>query len=229
MKKAHIEAVALNENTPQGEVSKALNSKKVHIILSSPEYFLHRPYLKEFNSKEKNRARIFGVLVDEAHVIHEWADNFRTDYKELKSLRIILGNNIPRWALSATFTKEIFRTVYKTLTFRTSRPFWGINAGVEPQNLTQYVYPMNSAASTYCSLIQFIPEGAQAMSDVPKTIIFFRTIQETRDACSAIKVLLPNNLHQCIQPFAASDDEETKAEHLDGLRDGSHWEQSPVS
>ena len=125
-------------------------------------------------------------------------------------LRVILGNNIPWWALSATFTNEIFKTVYKTLSFGTTRPFWGIDVGTERPNLAQYVRPMESAANSYLSLIPFIPEGAQAEDDIPKTIIFFRLISETRDACLAIRALLPSHLHLSIQPFAAPDEESMK-------------------
>ena len=150
------------------------------------------------------------MLVDEAHVIHEWAEDFRVDYKELKALRVILGNNVPWWALSATFTNDIFKTIHKTLTFGASRPFWGIDVGVERQNLMQQVCPMDSAAITYRSLIQFIPSSPVTPSDIPKTMIFFHTVQATREACSTIQALLPRDLRACVQPFVALDHEETK-------------------
>ena len=186
MKKAGIEAVALNEDTSWKEASEALHSPKVHLVFASPEYLLRNPRIKKLYIDEDFRARILGVLVDEAHVIHEWADNFRKDYRDLKTLRVILGNNVPWWALSATFTDAIFKTVYKTLSFGTSRPFWGIDVGIERPNLAQRVCQMDSAASTYHSLIQFIPEHAKAAPDIPKTIIFFHSVQATRDACLAI-------------------------------------------
>ena len=220
MKKARINAIALNEDTPWKEASKALNSQEVHLIFASPEYLLRNSRMKKFYLEEKFRTRIFGVLVDEAHVIHEWAESFWKDYSELKTLRVILGDNVPWWALSATFTNPIFKTVYKTLSFGTSRPFWGIDVGIERPNLAQLVYPMDSAASTYCSLIQFIPEGIETALAIPKTIIFFHSVQSTRDACFAIRALLPRHLHTCIQPFAAPDEEDTKTQRLNDLRDG---------
>lgn len=131
MQKAGIKAIALNEDTPQKDASKALNSKQIHLIFTSPEYLLRNPYMKKFYVNEGARSRVLGVLVDEAHVIHEWAVSFRKDYGELKTLRVILGDNVPWWALSATFTDTIFKTVYNTLSFGTSRPFWGIDVGTE--------------------------------------------------------------------------------------------------
>jgi len=221
MQKAKIKAVALNENTSAKEVTEALHpTKGAHLLFASPEYLLRNPYLKKFYANEEARSRVLGVLVDEAHVIHEWAETFRKDYKELKTLRVILGNNVPWWALSATFTNAIFKTVYETLSFGTSRPFWGIDVGTERPNLAQHVRPMGSAASTYLPLIPFIPAGAQTREDIPKTIMFFRSVPETRDACFAIRALLPSHLHPSIQPFAAPDEEETKEKRLKDLRDG---------
>ena len=79
---------------------------------------------------------------------------------------------------------------------------------------------MESAANSYLSLIPFIPEGAQTKDDIPKTIIFLRSISETRDACFAIRALLPSHLHPCIQSFAAPDEESTKEQRLKGLTEG---------
>jgi len=220
MKKARIDAVALNEDTPWKEGVKALKSRKVHLIFASPEYLLRNPNMKKFYVDEKFRDRVFGVLVDEAHVIHEWSENFRKDFGELKTFRVILGGGVPGWAFSATFTDAIFKTVYKTLSFGTSRSFWGIDVGVERPNLMQLVYPMCSPATTFRSLIQFVPSGAETAGSIPKTIIFFHSVQATRDACLAIQALLPRHLHKCIQPFASPDEESTKTQRLKNLRDG---------
>lgn len=221
MKKAGIKAVAFNENTSQEHVSKALRPEKgVSLIFASPEYLLRNPRMKKLYANEGTRTHILGVLVDEAHVIHEWAKKFRKDYAELKTLRVILGNNVPWWALSATLTDEIFESVYETLSFGTSRAFWGINVGTDRPNLAQHVLPMGSAASSYLPLVPFIPEGAQTKDDIPKTIIFFRSISETRDACLAIRALLPSHLQSAIQPFAAPDEESTKEQRMKDLTDG---------
>jgi hypothetical protein len=42
------------------------------------------------------------MVVDEAHVIESWKDQFRKDYGELQMLRIIVGTEIPWLALTAT-------------------------------------------------------------------------------------------------------------------------------
>jgi hypothetical protein len=64
MQKARIKAVALNEDTLQKDASAALNSKRVHLIFTSPEYLLRNPYMKKFYVNEGARTRVLGVLVN---------------------------------------------------------------------------------------------------------------------------------------------------------------------
>ena len=154
MKKAGIEAVALHKNTSQKDVLEALClDGGVHLIFASPKYLLHNPRMKKFYADKEDQTHILGVLVNKAHIIHEWAANFQKDYYELKTLQVILGNDILWRALSATFTDPVFKTVYEMLSFGTSCPFWGINAGTEWPNLAQYIWPMASATNSYLSLI----------------------------------------------------------------------------
>ena len=219
MKKAGIKAAALNENTPPKEAAEVLKSPSVHLLLTSPEYLLDNQRMKKLYVDEEHRARVFGVLVDEAHVAHEWGQGFRKSYRELRTLQIILGDNFPWWALSATFTNEIFKNIYKALNFGSTHPFWGIDVGIDRPNLAQYIWPI-STASMYYSLMQFIPQGVETPSEIPKTIMFFRTVPATRNACGAIRTLLPPHLRSYIQPFSASNEESTKAQRLSDLRDG---------
>ena len=221
MRKAGIKSEALNENTSYADVSNALHpTTGARLLFASPEYLLRNSRMKKLYADEEARTRVLGVLVDEGHVIYEWAVKFRKDYSELKALRVILGNNVPWWALSATFTNPIFKAVYEQLSFGKTRPFCGIDVGTERANLAQHVRPMESAAGSYFSLIPFIPDGAQEKEDIPKTIIFFHSVPETRDACIAIRALLPSHLHSIVQPFAAPDEETTKEQRLQGLKEG---------
>ncbi|KZV91570.1 hypothetical protein EXIGLDRAFT_615537, partial [Exidia glandulosa HHB12029] len=83
-------------------------------------------------------SKVKAIIVDECHVIAEWADEFRTAYREISLLRSHTGMDIPWAALSATLTTEDFNVVWDTLCFG-RRPFWGIDAGVVRPNLTYIV------------------------------------------------------------------------------------------
>ena len=123
-------------------------------------------------------------------------------------------------ALSTTFTNTIFKTVYETLGFGESRPFWDIDIGTERPNLIQCVRPMGPAIKTFRPLIQFIPASAQTRDDIPKTIIFFRSISETGNACLAIKALLPSNLHSSVQCLTGLEEKTTQEKWLQDFGDG---------
>jgi len=189
MQEAGIEAAVLNENASRADALNALNPNNGgHLLFTSPEYLLHNPRTKEFCADGGARTCILGVLVDEGHFIREWADNSQKDYNELTALRVTLGNNAPWWVLSGTFTTAIFT---RNTRFR----------------------PMGPAADTFLPLIPFIPAGAQARHDIPKTF-FFRSISETRDAHLAIQALLPSHLHPSIQLWTGLDEETTKEKLL---------------
>ena len=67
------------------------------------------------------------IVVDEAHVTESWKDDFRKDYGELETLRIIAGTGIPWLALAATCSTRTFEIIYQSLEMGGSRPFYGID------------------------------------------------------------------------------------------------------
>jgi len=218
MKNANIKAVVLDENTSRKDVFKALNPNKgAHLIFTSPEYLLRNSHMKKFCADEEARTRILGVLVDDGHTIHEWAGSLR---KELKAFRVTLVNNVPWWTLSGAFTNPILKTVYETLGFGKSHHFWGIDIGTERPNLIQCVRPMGPDTRTFRPLVQFIPADAQTRDDIPKTIIFFRSIVETCDAHLAIEALLPSHLRSSVQRITEFNEETTKEKWLQDFREG---------
>ncbi|TFK19261.1 hypothetical protein FA15DRAFT_563481, partial [Coprinopsis marcescibilis] len=81
------------------------------------------------------RKSVMVAVVDEAHVIEDWKDEFRKDYGELRSLRVIIGSEIPWLALTGTCPMRTFETIYQTLGMGTSRQFYGVDKGCDHPNL----------------------------------------------------------------------------------------------
>ncbi|KAJ6590086.1 hypothetical protein DFH09DRAFT_838388, partial [Mycena vulgaris] len=48
------------------------------------------------------RHRVQAIVIDEAHCIIEWGDNFRREYSGLAKLRDYIGQDIPILAAAAT-------------------------------------------------------------------------------------------------------------------------------
>ncbi|KAJ7177279.1 hypothetical protein C8R43DRAFT_843537, partial [Mycena crocata] len=88
------------------------------------------------------RERVISIQVDEAHIIRDWKDEFRKDYGELHTLKVIAGSEIPWGALTATAPTETFELIYRSLGMDGTKPFWGIDLGSNRPNLEYIVKPM---------------------------------------------------------------------------------------
>ena len=70
---------------------------------------------KQLFRTEDFRKLLVALLVDEAHVIAQWAELFRRDYGELSQLRVITGTEIPWGLVSATFPSQVFNLCFKSV------------------------------------------------------------------------------------------------------------------
>ena len=59
--------------------------------------------------------RLVALVVDEAHCVKTWGDEFRTVYSEIGNLRNLIPNSVHILALTATATTETFHVVSKRL------------------------------------------------------------------------------------------------------------------
>ncbi|KAJ7702640.1 hypothetical protein B0H17DRAFT_845224, partial [Mycena rosella] len=80
------------------------------------------------------RGRVQALIVDEAHCIDEWGEEFRPMYKQLHRLRNFTGQEVPFVACTATCATRTFNVIWTSLGFR-HRPFWGLDAGADRNNL----------------------------------------------------------------------------------------------
>ncbi|KAH9858429.1 hypothetical protein C2E23DRAFT_713381, partial [Lenzites betulinus] len=92
--------------------------------------------------EETFRAGLVAILVDEAHVIAQWAADFRKDYGELEQLRVVTGTEIPWGLFSATLPTSVFNLCFESVRLGETRPFWGLDLGSNRSNLAQWVRPM---------------------------------------------------------------------------------------
>ncbi len=149
-----------------------------------------------------------------------WSSEFRRDYAELKQLRILTGIETS-WALfSATFPTEVFNFCYNSVGMGLYRPFWGIDLGSDRTNLALWVRPMEYAKSSYASLFAFIPDSPGDIGPLPKTIFYFSTRREAREACSIIRNLLPKHLAASTAVFTAVYSDSYKEEKMAAFRSG---------
>ena len=90
-----------------------LKTGDLSYLFCHPEQILHDATLHELFSSETYSARKIYLVVDEAHCILEWGEDFRKDYQQLFELRSIFKCTV--LALSATITHESMQKIAKSL------------------------------------------------------------------------------------------------------------------
>ncbi|KIJ31954.1 hypothetical protein M422DRAFT_80023, partial [Sphaerobolus stellatus SS14] len=88
-------------------------------------------------SSSRFRSHVAAIVVDEAHCIHQWGDQFKETYQQLNSLCVYTGREIPFLECSATVSTKTFDTIWSSLA-NGSQPFRGIDVGCRRSNL-QYI------------------------------------------------------------------------------------------
>lgn len=114
------------------------------------------------------RARLTGIYVDEAHLVHESCE-WRTSYSRLHQLRPIVGENIPLVAISATLPPTYRQSLQAYAGLKPSHHL--INLGNFRPELSTVVMPLRHDASSFLDLAFVLPEGATA-DGITKTIVY---------------------------------------------------------
>jgi len=85
-----VKAAMVNEDTKCPELWKDLRAGQHSLYYVSPEMALCNAFLSLWQGS-KFKERVQGVIVDEAHCIAEWGNEFRPEYQGLAKLRNYVG------------------------------------------------------------------------------------------------------------------------------------------
>ncbi|KAJ6447741.1 hypothetical protein C8R45DRAFT_850691 [Mycena sanguinolenta] len=80
----------------------------------------------KFWQEREFRSQVQAVIIDEAHCIVEWVEDFWKEYGGLTKLHDYIGHDIPIFAAMVTCNTETFNVIWKSLKFG-CRPFWGLD------------------------------------------------------------------------------------------------------
>lgn len=217
--KVNLSAIAINEDNHDEKVFTDLEKGRYRLCYASPEILLRNMRFKKMFRIEAFCRRIVSIVVDEAHVIETWKDEFRKDYGELETLRIISGIEIPWLALTATCSTRTFEIIYDSLGMG-KRPFYGIDMGADRPNLAQWVRPMEYSAASMSDLLALVPKSVKQPSDLKKSIIYLKTRQQVRQACDLCRSAVAPKFRRCMMPFTAVASEEYKDAAIERLCNG---------
>ena len=108
---------------------------------------------KEENIEFFKNTKISFVGVDEAHCISEWGHDFRPEYRRIKEILKLIGNNIPVIALTATATPKVQLDIVKNLNMSGENSFV---SSFNRDNLYYEVRPKGKKENTIKNIIQVI-------------------------------------------------------------------------
>ncbi|CUA67133.1 ATP-dependent DNA helicase RecQ [Escherichia coli K-12] [Rhizoctonia solani] len=161
-----LSAVCVNQNTNWKAVRKDILRGKYQVVISSPKAFLDVDKLRGvLLSEELADYRKF-IIVDEAHVIQTWGNEFRVAYSRVGDLRAAL-HGVPFSAATAIATEEIKNAIITSL---------------------HLVYRMTGSAKSYKEITHLFPDPA----NIKKTIIFVDRVEPAKylvqELCQYLKL-----------------------------------------
>ncbi len=148
---------------------------KVQLVYISPESLINNIRYRKMLLTEVYQKHLVALVVDEAHCVKIWGDNFRVAFAEIGNLRSLIPEHVKIMALTATCTLETLQVVKDRLSMKNpniialcpQRPniFYSTRPPADLDNLTSIIEH------------EFIEKGNKFM----KTIIFCRSYKDCAD------------------------------------------------
>ncbi len=159
---------------------------------------------KEENLEFFRNTNVSFVAVDEAHCISEWGHDFRPEYRNIRSMILQIGENIPVIALTATATPKVQTDIVKSLAMKNERKF--ISSFNRP-NLYYEVRPKLGKEQATKEIIQILKEKG-----APSAIIYVQARKTTEELAEMLNI---NGLSAA--PYHAGMDAKSRAHVQDSF------------
>jgi superfamily II DNA helicase RecQ len=164
---------------------------------------------------------IISIIFDEGRCISTWAD-FRTDYRAVGLLHLLLPPRTPVLVADATFPPNVFEDVKEILHFRKSE-LVVFRTSCDRPDISILVRPICSPLSSFTDLDFVIQSWKDDGTPPPKFLVFFDSISESVKAANYLKSLLPMDLRNKINWFHSQMSNTFKTEELDRFTKGDTW------
>lgn len=186
-------------------LNSSLNKSEVKVVKEDIElgrtkllYVAPETLTKEENVEFFQRNKISFVAVDEAHCISEWGHDFRPEYRRIREMIELMGDNIPVVALTATATEKVRTDIVKNLNMHEVRSFV---SSFNRDNLFYEVRPKKSKELTMKEIVQIAKSY-----DGQSGIVYVQSRKATEEIA---KVLLVNGVKAA--PYHAGLDAKTRS------------------
>lgn len=165
-------------------VTQRVLEGEVQLVFITPENIIKKGKFRDMLLSPSYVSKLVAVVVDEAHCVKTWGDDFRVAFSNIGDLRSVFPPNVGVHALTATATTETYHIVCKRLSMEDVAlialpPF--------RDNISYEVHPKIDAES----LTQLIAcELKEKRTSFPKTIVYVRTYND----CSTLYLMLKSKL-----------------------------------
>jgi len=190
----------LNSSLTKAQMKKVkedITSGVTKILFVAPETLTKEENIEFFKS-----TKISFVAVDEAHCISEWGHDFRPEYRRIKDMIQMIGDNIPVIALTATATPKVQQDIVKNLNMENESNFV---SSFNRDNLYYEVRPKGKKEITIKNIIQVI----KSMPD-KSGIIYVQSRKSTEEIAKMLNV---NDIKA--SPYHAGLDAKTRSKAQD--------------
>lgn len=103
--------------TEKSVVKRVLNGD-VQLVYVTPENIVENPIYRNMLASKAYVKKLVALIVDEAHCIKMWGDQFRRAFSLIGDLRSLLPSDTKVMALTATATKETYDCAVKYLSMK---------------------------------------------------------------------------------------------------------------
>ncbi len=144
-------------------------------LLGHPEDFVQKQTIRRLMMWKWSRF-VTHVIVDEAHCIVQWGENFRPKYRQLGELRSVFGD-ATIVAVTATATIDTQREIAKVLFLAANHKV--VRTNIDRNNIKYIIHRRASSVSLGCvdyayqsCFMPFLEELKMLGNTFPKTVIF---------------------------------------------------------
>jgi len=166
-----IRAAAIHshqEDADNAAVIEKAQNNQLDIIYIAPERMENATWISA-----AKQMKIAMVVIDEAHLISVWGQTFRTAYRRIVNLVMLLPKKFPVLATTATATQKIEQDILKQI----GSSMTMIRGKLMRPNISLFVVPVNSEDEKFYWLAKFLPK-------LPKTGIVYTGTQTSTDIFS---------------------------------------------
>ncbi|KAK7031813.1 P-loop containing nucleoside triphosphate hydrolase protein [Favolaschia claudopus] len=196
------------------------NSDQIVVVIS-PLNVLEIDQFRQLISTPAFAKKIAAFVIDEAHCISQWGEDFRPEYSKLGTLRAFVPLHVPFLFASATLPPLVLEEVRKSLHIFPESSYH-VNLGTDRPNIAWFVQHMKGAKSDLDALNFLVDaQGSEdAIIELIQSMVFFDDINLAMDALEHLRDLLPRHMRGAIALYHSRRSKRSKRIIMEKFRKG---------